>query len=313
MGTEEVNARIHALALRQSGVISFKQLLECGLSKAGINRRTGLGTLIRLYPGVYSLPGVAIDWMQRISGAVLWAGEGAAASGQAAAALLGLDGVGIKRPEVVVPYDRNPQHPRIIVHRARVLTAADLLTYRFPPRTNIGRTLVDLSSEVKPRELERALDSAWRRYDQACLWTWQSIHRLGIRGRPEVRVLRTLLHTRLNEPTDSDLEALLLPVIRDSGLPKPFLHYRVPNCPWFNPELDFAWPEHRVGIQADGFTFHSRYRRWLTDTRIRRYLEDLGWQIVVATREEVLERPHELMHSVQLRMGRTFQPGSAVL
>lgn len=93
MGSEEVNPRVHVRAAFQHGLISFKQLLECGVPRATVSWRVRNNELKRVFPGVYVIAGTRLEWMQWLSAAVLWSGTGAAVAGRAAAELHRLDAV----------------------------------------------------------------------------------------------------------------------------------------------------------------------------------------------------------------------------
>src|SRR3954454_4088040 len=81
---------VAAVAARQHGVVTRRQLLAAGISARSIEKRLDKGTLIRVYPGVYRVghraPSVEADYMA----AVLACGDGAVLTGRAGAHLLGL-------------------------------------------------------------------------------------------------------------------------------------------------------------------------------------------------------------------------------
>ena len=76
---EEVVASI---AGRQHGLVTRAQLLEAGVSEAGIKRRLGRGVLLREHRGVYRVGHRAPSVEARYLAAVLAGGEGAALSGR---------------------------------------------------------------------------------------------------------------------------------------------------------------------------------------------------------------------------------------
>lgn len=296
-------AQLVRIAGAQLGVIGTRQLVRVGLARSSIALRVKQRRLLPVLPGVYALPGSVRSWLRDLSAAVVWAGEGVVVSGFAAAKLWELDGLGRACMELSVVSSRSPRREGITVHRVAHLDPADVSARRWPPRTTIGRTLVDLAPRVSLRDLERGLDCAWRRYSPALHWVWEAYHRVPVDARRGLTGLLHLLQTRLNEPGDSDLEALTQPLIRAAGLPPPVMHYRL-VLPDLSAELDFAWPELKVALQTHGATFHTRHGRWNRDLLVKRRAEDAGWFIIEASREDILLRPDEVMSSLGQRLER---------
>lgn len=298
--------RIRELAERQHGSVSWKQLQALGVSSATVSRRSSSGEWLRVLPGVYRLWKHPDALEQRLSEAVLWAGDGAAASHSSAAYLLGLEGYGVARVEIIVPAHVSIQHEQVMVHRPKLLTRADLLTREWPPRTEVGRTLADLSDALKPSRVERTLESAWRKDKQALSKTRLALSRLGARSRKGLQRLRQLVDSRLGEPTDSELEAIALALIRSAGFPDPTLHERLAEG--FDMEGDFIWEDEKVVLMTDGFEAHGPKRQWLRDKRVRRQLFIHGWQVVEATWNDMVDVPHEVVTALRASFGRTFCP-----
>jgi hypothetical protein len=75
---------------RQRGLVTRRQALRAGLSKAQVDRLVAGGKWKVLFPCVYGLPGAPRCWEQSLMGACLW-GD-AVASHRSAAALWSLEG-----------------------------------------------------------------------------------------------------------------------------------------------------------------------------------------------------------------------------
>jgi very-short-patch-repair endonuclease len=54
--------------------------------------------------------------------------------------------------------------------------------------------------------------------------------------------------------------------------------------------LDFAYPRARLGIEADGYRFHSGRRVWTRDIERHNALIELGWTVLRFTWEDLQRR-----------------------
>jgi hypothetical protein len=77
--------RLDDLVARQAGVISRDQAVAAGLSRDAVDHRLRLRRWRPLHPRVYLVGGHRYDEEVKVRAAALWAGEGAALSGVAAA------------------------------------------------------------------------------------------------------------------------------------------------------------------------------------------------------------------------------------
>src|SRR5436305_10417263 len=84
------DARIEAIAERQHGRVSRKQLLDAGVSGAAIGRRLRNGRLRPVHAGVYALPGTEEVPLGVESAALLACGEEAVLSHHSAVTLWGM-------------------------------------------------------------------------------------------------------------------------------------------------------------------------------------------------------------------------------
>src|SRR4051794_30740369 len=137
-----VEQKLAAIAGRQHGVASRRQLILAGVSERQIDRRLASGGLIRTYRGVYRVghgaPSVEADYI----GAVLACGQGALLSGSAAAYLYSLIKGLPPVPEVTAATERRVAG--IVAHRSRSMDrrgASEI--FRVPPQNGAcgpGRT-----------------------------------------------------------------------------------------------------------------------------------------------------------------------------
>lgn len=158
--------------------------------------------------------------------------------------------------------------------------------------TKPARTLLDLAT-VEPEEVvERCLDDALRRrlVSLPFLESWLADPRRSRhRGAP---LLRRLVAARATVGvTDSPLETQVLRLLREEGLPIPMLQCVVRDGDRFVARVDFAYPDERIAIEADGFRYHDD-RRTFDDERARgNELEALGWRVLRVTSQHLDQDP----------------------
>ena len=89
----ELDLRLHRLALAQEGVVSYDQARALGFTRSqiGHRRRSGRWSATAMR-AVVRLPGVPVTWESQLMAARLAVGRSAVVSHRSAARLLGLDG-----------------------------------------------------------------------------------------------------------------------------------------------------------------------------------------------------------------------------
>ena len=59
----------------------------------------------------------------------------------------------------------------------------------------------------------------------------------------------------------------------------------------FVAEVDFAYPDVWLAIEADGYEFHSSRKQWENDRVRQNELVALGWSVLRTTKRQVPEHP----------------------
>src|SRR5207302_272317 len=239
-----------ALAARQHGVVSHRQLIEIGLGRGAIERRVAAGRLHRVHRGVYAVGHPAIGGRGRWMAAVLRYAPGAVLSHRDAAALHGLR-PNSRRDIDVTALARRRQIAGITLHQVRSLHLDDCAQVDGIPVTSIARTLFDLAEPLRRRDLARVFDEAERLriFDLRAVEEVCERNR-GRRGLPRVSAL--LADAREPALTRSELERLFLELCRDHGLPAPAMNVMVAGF-----EVDAWWPGSSLIVELDGFAFHN--------------------------------------------------------
>jgi hypothetical protein len=216
--------------------VSRGDLLGIGFTTRAIEHRVKLGRLHPVARGIYAVGWPRMTQERRWMAAVLACGPEAVLSHRSAAALWG---IGTEVPgRVDVSVRRRCEHRRPGV-RARSR----------PSLTGLVRTLLDLATELPPRELERAVNEADKHglIDPEELRGSLDSHV----GEPGVRALRGLLDRHTFRLSDSDLEILFRPLSAKAGLPMPLTKETVNGF-----EVDFFWPELGLVVETDGLRYH---------------------------------------------------------
>ena len=278
-----VEQKLAQLAGGAHGVVTRAELLEAGVSRAGIERRVLKGTLIPEYRGVYRVGHRAPSVEARYLAAVRACGAGALLSGRAAGHLYGLIKCSPPPPEVTAPTERKVSG----IRTKRSRHACDATTFRGIPVTTVPRTLVDLAGALRPDELARACHEAGVLHRT----TPGQVEALLAR-RPNIRgaaALRGVLSGEVRV-TLSALERALLRRLKEAGLPLPETN-RLAGTK----RVDCRWPEHRLTVELDGYRFHHSRHAWEQDRRREREARARGDEFRRYTYGEVVEDPRYML------------------
>jgi very-short-patch-repair endonuclease len=284
---------VREIAEVQHGVVSRAQVRDLGIAEASIARRMRDGLWQRVLPGVFRITGAPMSAWQVPMAAVLWAGDGAVVSHATAARLWGIEGARERKVELWVPSSRNPRHDLVEVHRGTRIDRADRALRGPIPITTPVRTLIDLSARMEDDRLLAAVESAFR----AKLCTPE---RLGVRvdilrtsGRPGAGRLAALLAARSGPPLESMLEAKIWRLVQRTSLPLPERQFWV-SLPGVRYRLDFAWPEHKVGLECDGWEHHGTRSAFDPDRARLAEFAAARWRILPVTWRACTHEPERV-------------------
>lgn len=271
MGQELVDRGVAKVAERQCGVVSTAQLLGLGLSDKQIGWCVRRGWLHRLHRGVYAVGHRRLTAEGRWHAAVLACGDRAALSHRAAAAAWDLRawGGGTIDVTVLTPGGR-ATHLGVRVHRRPGVEVTSRDGLRL---TTVERTLLDLAPQLRPRELERALEQAQHRR----LVDHGALAELARRPAAGAAKLRSLLAEPLTF-TRSELERTFLELVDAANLPRPLTNHRI--GPY---ECDFVWPAQRLIVETDGAEHHHTRHAFEHDRAKDAELTRQGWRVVRLT------------------------------
>jgi very-short-patch-repair endonuclease len=185
------------------------------------------------------------------------------------------------------------------------LAPEDITTVERIPVTSVPRTLLDLATIEREASVERCLDDALRRrlVSLPFLTRWlQDPCRVGCLG---AAMIERLVDARYERGvTESPLEQDVLKLLRKAGLPGPRLQYQVRDGGRIVARLDFAYPEHRIAIEADGFRYHADRRAFDADRARANELQARGWLILRVTSKHLEEDPEGVTAWVRRALSR---------
>ena len=247
---------IATLAGRQDGIVTRAQLLAGGVTRDEIDHRVRGGRLFAVYRGVYAVGHQALSPHARIRAAIYAAGAHAAASHSTATYVHDLTHILPAVLEVTIAAGHRRGRPGLVIHRSDTIETTTRHGLRV---TTVARTLKDLGwpdalvSEALARRLIRRED---------------------------------LPSNREFAPTESELERRMRRLCARAGLPQPICQY--PIGPY---RIDFAWPEHRVLVETDGYATHG-HRQAFEDDRARdAYLIAQGYIVIRFTWRQIIHEP----------------------
>jgi very-short-patch-repair endonuclease len=290
----------HALA--NDGVITRREALALGMNERTLSRRLEDGLLVKVATGVYAVPGV-FESEATVLGA---AGRslGAVVSHQTAARL---HGVTLPGPRLVVsvPHRRTHLFPDVIVHQLTDIRALDVCRVDGLPTTTPARTVVDLAAVLSLTRLGRAIDRFATRRIVSFAEMSDTLDGLARKGKPGVVKLRRALEPRLGTKglSESDLESILLEVIRLASLPEPDLQYRPPWLKHVNGRVDVSYPEEKLVIEGDSREWHGDEYTFQADRERDNLAQLAGWRILRFTWHDITKRPNYVVSSIRRALG----------
>jgi Transcriptional regulator, AbiEi antitoxin/Protein of unknown function (DUF559) len=245
---EAIDKLIAAMAAKQWGYVTRRQLLAIGLGPGAIEYRVRTGGLIPVHTGVYAVGHVPIGPIPGAFAAVLACGKNAALSHGSAATLWGFNKYWDMPLEVTVGSSHRRRNG-ITIHRSRTLTWRDMTKQLGVPVTTPARTVLDITPRLTDRRLTRVINDGRRAGHVHLAALGDVLDRNP--NHPGTKRLRLLVAHAPRNPTRSPLEDDFLAFARRFGLPEP-----VTNSSLFGYEIDVLYPAEKVIVELDGYEFH---------------------------------------------------------
>jgi predicted transcriptional regulator of viral defense system len=300
------------IAADQYGLLTRAQALDAGMTARAIERQLATGAWVRVRQGVYRSAWVRSTWHQRALAACLGSTGPVAVSHRAAAYLHGLLERAPARIDVVVPRADGASERRRLatVHRTRALCPEEVVVIEGVPATCLARTLIDLAATMPAHGLGELVDRAvgacaGDRARATLLSRLAAAAAARRRGAPRLRHALAPWQEGVEQPRQlqSVLEARVMRLLLDSGLPLPEPQHRVVLPALGTVYLDFAWPAERVALEVDGYAFHSSRPTFENDRLRGNLLLVEGWNVLHTTAGEVRDEPGALVAALSATLG----------
>jgi very-short-patch-repair endonuclease len=275
--TGEVDARIAAIAGRQHGVISRRQLADdVGMLDGAINRRLASGRLVPVHPGVYRVAGPQATLATAMA-AVLAGGRGTVLSGRSAAAIHGVE----TRHSKVEITTTGKRRLNGVAYSLVQLPPRDVTVHLGLPVTSLARTVYDLAGrpDYADRRLARLVNRA--RLIRPSILTELDELVVRLRGQGRSRLAERRLQPHLadpNGPIRSVFEERFRRAVERSDLPVPRFNVRIAGF-----EVDVLWREAMLVVELDGRFYHAGADHFENDRLRDAELVALHYQVIRIT------------------------------
>ena len=257
---------IAQLATRSHGIVTRRELLDAGVTKAEIEHRLATGGLLREHRGVFRVGHRAPSIEATFTAAVRAGGRGALLCGRAAAHLYALTKGADPQPEILTLGKRRVKSVR--VRQTRSIDPRDAASFRGIPITTVSRTIVDLAAVLDGEALGRACHEAGIKFGATPADIRDALGR-----RPNAKgaaKLRRIIDG--DDPiTLSRLERRFVDLLRAAGLPLPRTNKRAGGR-----RVDCRWPDARLTVELDGYRYHHSRHAWEQDRRREREARERG-------------------------------------
>ena len=276
MNPQTPDRKVAARSRSQHGNVTWKQLVDCGLTRHGVAARVAAGRLFRVHHGVYAVGRPPHLPLERAAAAVLACGPGAALSHLGALALWGFTNRWPDTFDVVVTNDRRPQG--ITTHRYTNLVRRDITVQRGIRATSAARTLLDCAPLVTDnrRVIPDALHTPFVK----------QTHLADVRARfphhPGARLLDRHLH---GNPTRSPFEDDFAAFCQQHNLPTPLTDVEVAGH-----LVDALFPDQKLIVELDSWEFHKDRAAFETDRARDADTLDAGFRTLRLTWERLHAR-----------------------
>jgi hypothetical protein len=117
-------------------------------------------------------------------------------------------------------------------------------------------------------------------------------------GQDRSRVARVV--RLVDRRSGSVLESVCRVLFAEAGLPAPLTQFEVRGSDGrLLGRVDFAWPEHRLVVETDGFAFHADRASYRADRRRTHALVLDGWRVLRFSWEDVVHQPEGTVTAVR--------------
>jgi hypothetical protein len=297
-----IEAVARTLAARQAGVVGRWQVVAAGGDDTLLHRWLRSGRWVATgRPGVVQLSGAPPVGDRALWIAHLAAGPDTVVGFEAAAERHGLAGIPTGRLTLI---DRHGRHHRlrgVVVHQLDDVLDHHIEVVGGLPTTTVPRTLLDVAVVFSVARLRLVVEGAvnGRRTSLGELWT--TLSEVARRGKPGVAKLARVLDERgPGEPVPATvLERMLLRALLRGGCPPPVAQFPHPGRQPGKGRVDYAYPDAKVILEADGRRWHQRIADLKRDRARDNEAARAGWLTLRFMYEELESDPDDIAATVR--------------
>jgi very-short-patch-repair endonuclease len=284
-----MDPRLAKIARTQEGLLSVADLRSQALTPWQRRQLVSSGTLERVAPRVYAVPGAPRTHRFRLRLGLLSLGDRSWVSYEAAAGLHGLDRSNPEAVEFTVPRSKRGIDLPFSVHTTDMIKPIDFVEVAGFRATSATRTIIDLAhARAHPRRIEAAIDSAVRLGLSSPEVISKRVETLRGSGRWGCRLIDDLLD---DAGGHTMLERRFLQLVRRAGLPRPRTQVVHRKNGRHVARVDFLFDEANVVVEVSGQLGHSTPFDRGRDAQRRNELQDIGRRVYEYTWEDVTKRP----------------------
>lgn len=289
---------------RPASIVSRREALALGFTDRMIRRRLEAGWWKTVERGIYDVNDSYNDWIATLTAAV--AKLPAVVSHHSAAELHGFPLTPRGKLVVTVPHRTTHSFPGVEVRQSTDLGPVYITEVEGLPTTTPERVVLDIAHrhklaflvtlleklivahQIDPQEMERALADLGRRGRAGTVKTRQALEAV-------MPVLERL---------ESELERIVLDLIRSAGLPMPVLQYPLPWRTHRPGRVDMAYVEAKLIIECDGRRWHIAAQSFEDDRRRDNLAITAGWRVLRITWRMATEEPEMVVSLIRSALAR---------
>ena len=265
-------------------VLTTEQLLTAGLTPEAIEHRVRNGRLQPWCTGVYLVGPNPPHPLSLAKGGVASCKNAAWVSNRWAPYLLGFASAPALPVDVTVASGSRDGRPgKVRVHHSSTLEPRDTTTRHGIPVITAARAILDIAETATTAELEALIAQA------QVTGVMTERHLNDVLNRAGRRKGATKLRRILTDApglTLSEAERILRRLLGQAGLPQPTTNYPIGKY-----RADFAWPDHQLVVEYDGFSTHAHRKAFHHDRRRNAVIAAKGWSILPVTSEQLKNEP----------------------
>jgi hypothetical protein len=298
----DADQRLGEWAAVRDGIFDLAAARRAGLSQDQIEHRVAhLWTV--MHHGVFRIPGAPLTPQSSLRAACLAGAPHAAVSHRSAAAYYDVPGRRRDLLELTCPRWLRTAQPELIVHECTRLEPHDVLLIDELPVVRPELVALQLAGAYRSVDFAESVLQAMRRkrlitYES----TMQMFGRHSGRGVRGSSVLRAALERwdPTHRATESEMETLLLQVLRANALPEAVPQYEIyDRAGVFVARVDAAVVPWRAAVDYDSKQEHSDEFQLARDNSRRNRIRAAGWHPVTARHKDLLAGGTELAAAIR--------------